>query len=57
MPTIVKYCKAYSFKKLREFSLRIKCAENISQENKSVEGKEVEIKKNENVILDKITDE
>lgn len=31
MPTIVKYYKGYSFKKLREFNLWMECAENISQ--------------------------
>ncbi|MCC5624716.1 hypothetical protein [Nostoc sp. CHAB 5715] len=43
MATMGKYCKAYSLKKLREFSQWIEYAENTRKENKSVEGKSVEI--------------
>ncbi|WP_322704785.1 hypothetical protein [Nostoc sp. DedQUE04] len=42
MATMGKYCKAYSLKKLREFSQWTECAENAKRENQSVEGKEVE---------------
>ncbi|MBN3942872.1 hypothetical protein [Nostoc sp. NMS9] len=42
MATMGKYCKAYSLKKLREFSQWTECAKNTRRENKSVEGKEVE---------------
>ncbi|MDZ7967863.1 MAG: hypothetical protein RM368_23395 [Nostoc sp. DedSLP03] len=42
MATMGKYCKAYSLKKLREFSQWTEYAENAKIENKSVEGKEVE---------------
>ncbi|MFN6514079.1 MAG: hypothetical protein RMY29_006205 [Nostoc sp. CreGUA01] len=50
MATMGKYCKAYSVKKLREFSQWTECTENTRKENKVVEGKEV-------VINRKLTDD
>ncbi|MDF5735707.1 MAG: hypothetical protein V7L04_03790 [Nostoc sp.] len=43
MATMGKYCKAYSLKKLREFSQWTERAENTRKEKKEVEGKEVEV--------------
>lgn len=43
MATMGKYCKAYSVKKLREFSEWTECTENTRKENKVVEAKEVAI--------------
>jgi len=43
MPTMGKYCKAYSLKKLREFSQWTEKGENTRKEKKEVDGKEVEI--------------
>ena len=43
MATIGKYCKAYSLKKLRQFNQWTESAENTRNENKEVEGKDVEI--------------
>lgn len=38
-----KYCKAYSLKKLREFSQWTERAENTRKEKQEVDGKEVEV--------------
>lgn len=43
MATMGKYCKAYSLRKLREFSQWTERIENVREEKKQVEGKEVEI--------------
>lgn len=43
MATMGKYCKAYSLKKLREFSHWTERAENTRKENKEVNVKEVEV--------------
>jgi len=43
MATMGKYCKAYSLKKLREFSQWTEQNENTRKEKKEVEGQEVEI--------------
>ncbi|BDA72448.1 hypothetical protein CAL7716_066140 [Calothrix sp. PCC 7716] len=43
MATMGKYCKAYSLKKLREFTQWTECAENTRKEKKKVSGREVEI--------------
>ncbi|MUG96474.1 hypothetical protein F7734_30675 [Scytonema sp. UIC 10036] len=42
MATMGKYCKAYSLKKLREFSQWTERAENTRKEKQLVDGKEVE---------------
>ncbi|MCG6136124.1 MAG: hypothetical protein MET45_15985 [Nostoc sp. LLA-1] len=42
MATMGKYCKAYSLKKLREFSQWTECAENTKKEQKEVEGEKIE---------------
>ena len=43
MATMGKYCKAYSLKKLRQFSQWTERAENSRKEKKQIDGKEVEI--------------
>lgn len=43
MATMVKYCKAYSLKKLRQFSQWTERAENSRKEKKQIDRKEVEI--------------
>jgi hypothetical protein len=43
MATMGKYCKAYSLKKLRQFSQWTENAENTRKEKKEVAGKEVEV--------------
>ncbi|TFI53947.1 hypothetical protein BLD44_013135 [Mastigocladus laminosus UU774] len=43
MATMGRYCKAYSLKKLREFSQWTECTENTRKEKKEVSGNEVEI--------------
>jgi len=43
MTTIGKYCKAYSLKKLREFSQWNERIENIKKEKKQISGKEVDV--------------
>ncbi len=43
MATMGKYCKAYSLKKLRQFSQWSENAENTRKEKKEVAGKEVEV--------------
>jgi len=43
MATMGKYCKAYSLKKLREFSQWTEYAKNTRKESKEIEGKKVEI--------------
>ncbi len=43
MPTMGKYCKAYSVAKLRGFAGWSEKAENARKEKKQVEGKEVEV--------------
>jgi hypothetical protein len=43
MATMGKYCKAYSLKKLRQFSQWTECVENSKKEKKQIDGKEVEI--------------
>lgn len=40
-----KYCKAYSLKKLRQFSQWTERIENVRKENKQVDGKEVTVDK------------
>ncbi|MUG96462.1 hypothetical protein F7734_30610 [Scytonema sp. UIC 10036] len=42
MATMEKYCKAYSLKKLREFSQWTERTENTRKEKQLVDGKEVE---------------
>ncbi len=46
MATMGKYCKAYSLKKLRQFSQWTERAENSRKEKKQIDGKEVEINRN-----------
>ncbi|MEH2178727.1 hypothetical protein [Nostoc sp.] len=43
MATMGKYCKAYSLKKLREFSQWTEYAENTRKESTEVEGEKVKI--------------
>ncbi|MGI2902862.1 hypothetical protein [Tolypothrix sp. VBCCA 56010] len=43
MATMGKYCKAYSLKKLREFSQWTEHSENTRKEKQQVDGKEVEV--------------
>ena len=43
MAIMGKYCKAYSLKKLREFSQWTERSENTRKENKAIGGKEVEV--------------
>lgn len=43
MPVMGKYCKAYSLKKLRQFSQWAVHAENTRKEKQEVDGKEVEV--------------
>jgi hypothetical protein len=45
MATMGKYCKAYSLKKLREFSQWTERSENTRKENKEIDGKEVEVRR------------
>lgn len=43
MATMGKYCKAYSLKKLREFSQWTERIENVRKEKREIDGKEVEV--------------
>ena len=43
MATMGKYCKAYSLKKLREFSQWKENTENVRKEKTEIDGKEVEV--------------
>lgn len=43
MAIMGKYCKAYSLKKLRQFSQWTEHTENTRKENKEVDGKEFEV--------------
>jgi hypothetical protein len=43
MATMGRYCKAYSIKKLREFSGWTEAAENARKEKQEVDGKEVQV--------------
>ncbi|MBW4457212.1 MAG: hypothetical protein KME55_33620 [Nostoc indistinguendum CM1-VF10] len=43
METMGRYCKAYSLKKLREFSHWTERTENVRKEKKQVDGKEVSV--------------
>ncbi|GAB1544779.1 hypothetical protein NUACC21_74550 [Scytonema sp. NUACC21] len=43
MATMGKYCKAYSLKKLREFSQWTERVENVRKETKEVDGNVVEV--------------
>lgn len=45
MATMGKYCKAYSLKKLRQFSQWTGNVENTRKEKKESDGKEVEVKR------------
>jgi hypothetical protein len=45
MAIMGKYCKAYSLKKLREFSQWTENTENVRKEKKEVDGKEVEVER------------
>jgi len=45
MATMGKYCKAYSLKKLRQFSNWTEKAENVRTEKQEANGEEVEVKR------------
>jgi hypothetical protein len=45
MARMGKYCKAYSLKKLREFSQWSENSENTRKEKKEVDGQEIEVKR------------
>jgi hypothetical protein len=45
MPTMGKYCKAYSLKDFRKFNQWTEKSENTRKETKEIDGNEIEVKK------------